>query len=109
MIVDWAIRPTTSPMKGADLVAASDEFSVDAAVAPDGVSVVGCRTIVAGMTSRAQVAVRVAAVRALQQVWKVGAVKHGRNWASRPASEHGAVGPGGIDGSGAEAEHGDEA
>ena len=28
-----------------------------------------------------------------------GAVKHGRNSARRPASEHGAVGPGGIDGS----------
>src|SRR3954453_3019355 len=33
------------------------------------------------------------------KVWKVGAVKHGRNSASRPASERGAVGPGGIDGS----------
>ena len=35
----------------------------------------------------------------ISRVWKVGAVKHGRNTASRPASEHGAVGPGGIDGS----------
>jgi hypothetical protein len=33
------------------------------------------------------------------KVWNVGAVKHGRNTARRPASEHGAVGPGGIDGS----------
>ena len=30
-------------------------------------------------------------------VGNVGAVKHGRNTARRPASEHGAVGPGGID------------
>ena len=29
--------------------------------------------------------------------WNVGAVRHGRNSASRPASEHGAVGPGGIE------------
>ena len=28
------------------------------------------------------------------KVWNVGAVKHGRNSASRPASEHGAVGAG---------------
>ena len=33
------------------------------------------------------------------KVGNVGAVKHGRNTASRPANEHGAVGPGGIDGS----------
>src|SRR5919107_2060940 len=30
-------------------------------------------------------------------VWNVGAVKHGRNTARRPASEHGTVAPGSID------------
>src|SRR4051794_29397953 len=32
------------------------------------------------------------------KVWNVGAVKHGRNTASRPANEHGAGGAGGIGG-----------
>src|SRR6185503_3789547 len=33
------------------------------------------------------------------KVWNVGAVKHGRNTARRPASEDGTVVPGSIDGS----------
>jgi hypothetical protein len=50
-------------------------------------------------THRSTASLRIRPTTNPTKVWNVGAVKHGRNSVSRLASEHGVVGPGGIDGS----------